>query len=96
MNATAPRRSTIERANEHMQRAVFGPVTEGASQVAAHLSPFNMTWMGFVPPPLWAPYLASVYMQGNYKGLMDAPKHYLEAMNLYARAATEGARVAVA
>ncbi|HSI04832.1 MAG: hypothetical protein ACAI38_11470 [Myxococcota bacterium] len=95
MNATFPRSSTIERANEHMQKAVFGPITEGASQVAGHMSPFGMQWMAFVPPPLWGAYLSTVYIQGNYKGLMDSPKHYLEAMNLYVKAATEGARVAV-
>ncbi len=94
MNATFPRRSTIERANDHMQKAVFGPVTEGASQVAGQLSPFGMSWMGFVPPPLWGAYLTSVYIQGNTKGLIEAPKHYVEAMSLYARALTEGARVA--
>ncbi len=96
MNATFPRPSTLQRANEHMQQAIFGPVTEGASQVAGHLSPFGMTWMSFVPAPLWPAYLASVYLQGNTKGLLEAPRHYAEAMNLYVRAATEGARVAVA
>jgi hypothetical protein len=86
--------STLEQANEHLSQAVFGPVTGGASQVAGMLNPFGMSWMAFVPPPLWPAYLGTVYVQGVNKGIMEAPKHYLEAMGLYMKAASEGARVA--
>lgn len=92
MNSIGQRPSTLERANNEMAKAVFGPYTAGANAVAGMMNPYGMSWMAFLPPAAWPGFLGTVYMQGTAKGIMDAPRHYMEAMSLYTRAASEGAR----
>jgi hypothetical protein len=54
-----------------------------------------MSWMMFVPPPLQPAFLTMVYMQGTAKGITEAPLHYMNALQLYAKAAQEGASAAI-
>lgn len=96
MRTTTMGTSTLQRANEEMAKAVLGPATAGANAVAGMLNPYGMSWMAMTPPALWPAFLGTVYIQGTQRGIMEAPRHYAEAMNLYVKAATEGVRASAA